>query len=113
MHQILQKLDDCKGRLSELLINSVTDESDTNSLIKPAYQENSDEIVDLSRTRKRTMCSKMLTETINDIKIKLGCNSMERKIGKAKMAWCKAMVDRRASPRAQTCQLYRPFYWQN
>ena len=39
MREILDKLNECKGRLSELLIDSGTDESEVNSAIKGARQE--------------------------------------------------------------------------
>ena len=41
MREILDKLDECEGRLSELLIDSATDESEVNSPIKAALQEDS------------------------------------------------------------------------
>ena len=42
MHEILENVDDCEWRLSELLIDSETDESEGNFPIKPAYQENNE-----------------------------------------------------------------------
>ena len=80
--EILEKADDCEGRLSELLIDSATDESKTNYLIKPTYQQNSYEIVYLSRTRKGTMRSKMLTKRTKYKKIKMGSKVMGRNAGK-------------------------------
>ena len=66
MRKVLDKLDECEGRLSELLIDSATDESEANSPIKMTPQEDKGEVVYLSRTRKRTMRSKMgFTELMN------------------------------------------------
>ena len=45
MREILVKLDECEGRLSELLIDSATDESEANSPIKATPQEGSEEVV--------------------------------------------------------------------
>ena len=45
MREILDKLDECEERLSELLIDSATDESEFNSPIKPTQQEGSNEVV--------------------------------------------------------------------
>ena len=55
MRENLDKLDECEGRLSELLIDSATDESEANSPIKMTPQEDKGEVVYLSRTRKGTM----------------------------------------------------------
>ena len=52
IREILNKLDEREGRLSELLIDSATDESEVSSPIKPTQQEGSNEVVYLSRTRK-------------------------------------------------------------
>ena len=41
--EIPDKLDECERRLSELLIDSATDESQVNSPIKPTQQEGSNE----------------------------------------------------------------------
>ena len=71
--------------MSKFFIDSATHESETNSPTKLAYQENSDDIVLLSRTRNGTMRSKMAIEEINDITIKLGTKVMKRKTGKAKV----------------------------
>ena len=38
MREVLDKLDECEGRMSELLIDSATDESEVNSLIKMTPQ---------------------------------------------------------------------------
>ena len=50
--EVLDKLDNCEGRLSKLLIDSATDESEANSSIKATPKEGNDEVVYLSRTRK-------------------------------------------------------------
>ena len=81
MHEILEKLDDCERRLSELLIESATNDSEANSPIKPVYPENSDEIVYMSRTRKGTILSKMVIERINDMQIEFGNKLRERTAG--------------------------------
>ena len=78
-------VDECEGRLSELLIDSATDESEANSLIKTSPQEGKDEVVYLYRTRKGTMRSKMMIDKINDIKRKLGSKVTLRKAGKTKL----------------------------
>ena len=85
MQEILDKLDDCEGRLSELLIDSATDVSKANSPIKATPQEGNDEVVYLSRTRKGTMRSKMVTDKVNDMKMKLGSKVTLRKAGKTKV----------------------------
>ena len=72
MREILDKLDECQGRLSELFNDSATDESEVNSPIKAALQEGSNEVVYLSRTRNGTMRSKRVIDKINDMKMKLG-----------------------------------------
>ena len=72
MREILDKLDECEGRLNELLIESAADESEANSPIKTTPQESNDEVVYLSRTQKTTMRSKMVIDMINDMKMKLG-----------------------------------------
>ena len=50
MREVLVKLDECEGRLSELLIDSATDESEANSPIKMTPQDDKGEVVYLSRT---------------------------------------------------------------
>ena len=40
MREILDKLDECEGKISELLTDSASDESDTNSPINMTHQEN-------------------------------------------------------------------------
>ena len=71
MRKILDKLVECEGRLSNMLIDSATDESEVNFLIKAAEQEGSGEVVCLLRTQKGTMRSKMVVEKINDMKMNL------------------------------------------
>ena len=56
-HSYRDMLDDCEGRLSELLIDSATDESEANSPIKMTPQDDKGEVVYLSRTRRGTMRS--------------------------------------------------------
>ena len=43
MLEILDNLDECEVRMSELLIDSATDESEVNSPIKATQQERSEE----------------------------------------------------------------------
>ena len=43
--QILDKLDECEERISKLLIDLATDESETKSLIKITPQESNEEVV--------------------------------------------------------------------
>ena len=57
MREVLDKLDECEGRLSELLLDSATDEDEANSPIKMTPQKDKGEVVYLSRTRKGTMRS--------------------------------------------------------
>ena len=71
MREVLDKLDECEGRLSELLLDSATDESEANSPIKMTPQEVKGEVVYLSRTRKGTMRSKLVIDKINELKLKL------------------------------------------
>ena len=85
MREVLDKLDECEGRLSELLIDSATDESEANSPIKITPQDNEGEVVYLSRTRRGTMRSKMVIDKINAMKMKLGSRVMPRRIGKTKV----------------------------
>ena len=85
MREILDTLDECEGRLSELLIDSANDENEASSSIKATPQEDKDEVVYLSRTRKGTMRSKMVIDKINDMKIKLGSKATLRKTGKTEM----------------------------
>ena len=85
MRKVLDKLDECEGRLSELLIDSATDESEANSPIKMTPQEDKGEVVYLSRTRKRTMRSKMVIYRINELKMKLGSKVTLMKTGNTKM----------------------------
>ena len=85
MREVLEKLDECEGRLSELLIDSATDESEANSPIMMTPQEDKGEVLYLSRTRKGTMRSKMVTDRINEMKMKLGSKVKLRKTGKTKV----------------------------
>ena len=70
MREVLDKLDDCEGRLGELLIDSATDESEANSPIKMTLQDDKGEVVYLSRTRRGTMRSKLVIDKINAMKMK-------------------------------------------
>ena len=85
MREVLDKLDECDGRLSELLIDSATDESEANSPIKMTPQDNKREVVYLSRTRRGTMRSKLVVDKINEMKMKLGSKVMPRRQGKTKV----------------------------
>ena len=85
MREVLDKLDECEGRLSELLIDSATDESEANSPIKMTPQDDEGEVVYLSRTRRGTTRSKMVIDKINGMKMKLGSRVMPRRIGKTKV----------------------------
>ena len=82
MREVLDKLDECERRLSELLIDSATDESKANSPIKIAPQDDKGEVVYLSRTRKGTMRLKLVIDKINEMKMKLGSRVMPRRVGK-------------------------------
>ena len=79
MREVIDKLDECEGRLSAFLIDSATDESEANSPIKMPPQEDKGEVVYLSRTRKRTMRSKLVIDKINEMKMKLGSKLTLRK----------------------------------
>ena len=70
MREVLDKLDECEGRLSELLIDSSTDEIEANSPIKMTPQDDKGEVVYLSRTRRGTMRSKLVIDKINAMKMK-------------------------------------------
>ena len=72
MREVRGRLDECEGRLSKLLIDSVTNESEANSPIKMTPQEDKGERVYLSRTRKGTMRLKLVIDRINQMKMKLG-----------------------------------------
>ena len=85
MREVLDKLDECEGRLSELLIDSATDESEANSPIKMTPQDDQGEVVYLSRTRRGTMRSKLVIDKINEMKMKLGSKVMPRRVGKTKV----------------------------
>ena len=85
MQEVLDKLDECEGRLSELLIESATDECEANSPIKMTPQEYKGEVAYLSGSRKGTMRSKMVIDRINEMKMKLGSKVTLRKAGKTKV----------------------------
>ena len=85
MREVLDKLDECEGRLSELLIDSATDESEANSPIKMTPQDDKGEVVYLSRTRRGTIRSKLVIDKINAMKMKLGSRLMPRRVGKTKV----------------------------
>ena len=85
MREFLDKLDECEGRLSKLLIDSATDESEATSPIKMTPQEGKGEVVYLSRTRKRKMRSKLVIDKINEMKMKLGSKVTLRKARKTKV----------------------------
>ena len=85
MREVLDKLDECEGRLSEFLLDSATKESEANSPIKMTSQEDKGEVVYLSRTRKGTMQSNLVIDKINEMKMKLGSKVLLRKAGKTKV----------------------------
>ena len=85
MREVLDKFDECEGRLNELLIDSATDESEVNSPIKMTPQEDKGGVVYLSRTRKGTMRSKLVIDKINEMKMKLGSKVIPRRAGKTKV----------------------------
>ena len=85
MREVLDKFDECQGRLSELLIDSATDESEANCPIKMALREGKGEVVYLSRTRKGTIRSKLVIDKINEMEMKLGSKVTLRKAGKTKV----------------------------
>ena len=85
MRDFLDKLDECEGRLSMLLLDSANDESEANSPIKMTPQEDKGEVVNLSKTRKGTMQSKLVIDKINEMKIKLGSKVTMRKEEKTKV----------------------------
>ena len=85
MREVPEKLDECEGRLSELLLDSATDESEANSPIKMTPQEDKGEVVYLSKTRKGTMRSKLVIDKIKEMKLKLGSKVTLMKAGKTKV----------------------------
>ena len=85
MRDVLDKLDECDGRLRKFLIDSATAEIEANSPIKATPQEGSDDEVYLSRTRKETIRSEMLIDRIDDMKMKLGSKVTMRKTRKVKV----------------------------
>ena len=85
MREVLDKMVECEGRLSELLIHSATDENEANSPIKMTPQDDKGEVLYLSRTRRGTMRSKLMIDKINEMKMKLGSKVMPRRVGKTKV----------------------------
>ena len=71
--------------MSELLIDSATDENEANSPIMMTPQEDREEVVYLSRFRKGTMRSKMVIDRINETTMKLGSKVTLRTAGKTKV----------------------------
>ena len=82
MHENHDKLDESERRMSELLIESATYESESNSPIKMTHQESNEEVVYLYRIRKGTMQYKTMIDKINDMKMKLGSKVILNKTGK-------------------------------
>ena len=82
MREVLDKLDECERKLSELLIDSASDKNEANSPIKMTPPEDKEEVVYLSRTLKGTMRSKMVIDWINEMKMKLGSKVSLRKAEK-------------------------------
>ena len=85
MREAPDKLDEYEGRLSELLTDSATDESEKNSPIKMTPNDDKGEAVYLSRTRKGTKRSKLVIDKFNETKMKLGSKVMPRRQGKTKV----------------------------
>ena len=85
MREVLDRLDEYEGRLSKLFIDSATDESEASSPTKMTPQEDKEEVVFLSRLRKRTKQSKMVIDKINDMKMKLGSKVTLGIAGKTKV----------------------------
>ena len=85
MREVLDKFDECERRLSVLLLDSATDESEANNSNKISPQEDKGEVVYLSRTRKGTMRSKMVIDRNNGTKMKLGSKLTMRKTGNTKV----------------------------
>ena len=68
----LDKLNNCEWRMSQLLIDSATEESEANSPIKVTQQESNEEVAYLTRTRKGTMRSMTVIDKIKKMNMKLG-----------------------------------------
>ena len=85
MHKIQDKLDECEEIMSEFVIDSATDDGDTNSPINVTHQESNEGMVNLSKTKKGIMRSKMVIDKINDMKMTLGSKITLRKTGKTNM----------------------------
>ena len=79
MREILDKTDESEGRVSELLIDSATDESEVNSTIKATQQERGSRIlVQISKGNN-------VIDKINEMKTKLGSKVSLRETGKKKL----------------------------
>ena len=85
MQKIFDSLEKCEGRMSEVLIDSATDESETKSPIIMTRQGRNDEKVCLSGTRKPMIRSKLVIEKMKEMKTKLGSKVIIRKSGKTKL----------------------------
>ena len=68
-----------------MLIDSATDESEANFPIKMTPQEDTGEVVYLSRTRKETMRSTLVIDKIIEMKMKLGSKVIPRRAGKSRV----------------------------
>ena len=71
MWEILDKLDECNGRMSKTPINLATDENEPNSPIKMTHQKSNEGVMYQSRNRKGTMRSEIVIEKISNMKMKL------------------------------------------
>ena len=77
MHEIFERLIKIEGKMSELLIDSATDEGEKNSLIEPSsistpsFSINNDKKVYLSKTRIEKIRSKVVIEKIKNLNTKL------------------------------------------
>ena len=76
MQTIHNKMDEFERRMSCLLIDSAIYVSETKTPINMTSQERNDEVVYRPRTQKGTMSSKLVTEKIIDMKIKLDSKVM-------------------------------------
>ena len=108
MREVFDKLDECEGRLRELLIDSATDESEANSPIKMIPQDDKGEVVYLSRTRRGTMRSKLVIDNINEMKMKLGSKVIPRRVGKTKVD---SEISMKAVNSAKKKESKRPWIW--
>ena len=115
MRELVVKLDECEGRMSEFLIDSATEQNKANSPIKTTQPESIQEVVYLIRTQKGTMRFKKMIDKINDMKMKMGTKVTLRKTGilnfqlrlltqqnesesKMSRTWGKSMTDCLARP---------------